>query len=80
MNAMTRRNYRNWHIARNQAGINPGHELDVLLALDRMVVEVSMQLYKVEHRDRSNIRLSNRRLHAAVRKELPRWLKRNNPK
>jgi hypothetical protein len=55
--------------------MDPTQMLDVLLALDRMVVEVSMHLYNVERRDRTRIRGNNRRLHAAVRKHLPRLLK-----
>jgi hypothetical protein len=64
-------------ISRNETAIDPSQMLDVLLALDRMVVEVSMHLYNVERQDRSQIRHSNRRLHAAVRKQLPRLLKRS---
>lgn len=46
--------------------------LDTLLALDRMVVEVSMQLYNVNSRDRMCMRRQNRRLHAAVKQDFPR--------
>jgi hypothetical protein len=49
--------------------------LDVLLTLDRMLVEVSMRLYNVPGRERSTVRKQNRRLHAAVRQHLPRLLK-----
>ena len=49
--------------------------LDDLLALDRMLVEVSMRLYKVPRRDRFTMRAQNRRLHDAVRQHLPRLLK-----
>jgi hypothetical protein len=75
MTAMTRPEKRNWRITRAESTVDPRPMLDVLLALDRMVVEVSMHLYNVDHRDRSNIRGSNRRLHAAVRQHLPRLLK-----
>lgn len=51
---------------------SPDRQLDVLLALDRMVVEVSMQLYNVNSRDRTRMRRQNRRLHAAVREHFPR--------
>jgi hypothetical protein len=53
----------------------PENMLDVLLALDRMLVEVSMRLYKVPHNDRAAMRKQNRRLHSAVREHLPRLLK-----
>jgi hypothetical protein len=49
--------------------------MDVLLALDRMLVEVSMRIYNVPRRDRSTMRKQNRRLHDAVREHLPRLLK-----
>lgn len=54
---------------------NANEMLDVLLALDRMLVEVSMRLYNVPGSDRSTVRKQNRRLHAAVRQHLPRLLK-----
>ena len=54
---------------------DPKEMLDVLLALDRMLVEVSMRLYKVPRRDRFTMRAQNRRLHDAVRQHLPRLLK-----
>jgi hypothetical protein len=49
--------------------------LEILLALDRSVVEVSMQLYKVDLRERQKMRSQNQRLHAAVRHQLPRLVK-----
>lgn len=49
--------------------------LDILLALDRMLVEVSMRLYNVPGRDRSRVRRQNRRLHSVVKQHLPRLLK-----
>jgi hypothetical protein len=49
--------------------------LDVLLALDRMLVEVSMSLYDVPDSDRPTMRKHNRRLHNAVRQHMPRLLK-----
>ena len=77
MNAMTHLAKTHCRISRNETAIDPSQMLDVLLALDRMVVEVSMHLYNVGRQDRSQIRHSNRRLHAAVRKQLPRLLKRS---
>lgn len=59
------------HDLRNDAN----EMLDVLLTLDRMLVEVSMRLYNVPGRERSTVRKQNRRLHAAVRQHLPRLLK-----
>jgi hypothetical protein len=49
--------------------------LEMLLALDRSVVEVSMQLYRVDRSERRKMRSQNRRLHAAVRHQFPRFLK-----
>jgi hypothetical protein len=54
---------------------DPAEMLDHLLALDRMLVEVSMRLYNVSRRDRFTMRAQNRRLHDAVREHLPRLLK-----
>jgi hypothetical protein len=54
---------------------DPAEMLDHLLALDRMLVEVSMRLYKIPRRDRFSMRAQNRRLHDAVRQHLPRFLK-----
>jgi hypothetical protein len=49
------------------------HELlNALLALDRTVVEVSMNLYKIPRRDRAAMREQQRWLHDAVRQRLPR--------
>ncbi len=48
--------------------------VDVLLALDRMLVEVSMRLYNLPHNDRATMRKQNRRLHNAVREHLPQFL------
>ena len=75
MNAVTRNKKRTWRVANEQPDSEPGPMLDVLLALDQMLVEVSMHLYNVQDRDRSKIRLHNRRLHAAVRRHLPALLK-----
>jgi hypothetical protein len=61
---------------RPRQGSDAKHELEVLLALDRVLVEVSMQLYNVDPRDRSKMRRQNRRLHAAVREHLPRRFRR----
>jgi hypothetical protein len=46
--------------------------LDILLALDRSMVEFSMGLYNVPRRDRALMREQNRRLHRALRNRLPR--------
>ena len=43
--------------------------LETFLALDRVMVEVSMRLYKLPRRERSRLRGHNRRLHRAVRQE-----------
>ena len=77
MNAITHTRKTRCRISRNETAIDPSQMLDFLLALDRMVVEVSMHLYNVGRQDRLQIRHSNRRLHAAVRKQLPQFLKRS---
>ena len=58
-------------LARN----NPREMLEILLALDRSVVEVSMQLYNLDQRDRRAMRSQNRRLHAAFRDHFPDLLR-----
>ena len=73
---MTQQDKREWRKLRNQVlrQRDASEMLDVLLALDRMLVEVSMGLYKVPRRDRFTMRKQNRRLHDAVRQHLPRLL------
>jgi hypothetical protein len=70
---------RNMHELRNQVHheSDPREMLDVLLMLDRMLVEVSMRLYNVPRHDRLTMRKQNRHLHATVREHLPRLLKRS---
>jgi len=46
--------------------------LDVLLALDRIVVELSMNVYNVPLEDRAVMREQNRQLHHAARTQVPR--------
>lgn len=73
---MTSQNKREWGKQRTE-GLNrrdPQEMMDTLLALDRMLVEVSMRLYNVPRRDRFTMRKHNRHLHAAVRQQLPRLL------
>ncbi len=43
--------------------------LNMFLELDRLVVEHSMRLYKVPHRQRFVVREQNRRLHNAIRRQ-----------
>lgn len=50
--------------------------LDVLLALDRTVVELSMHAYNVPRNHQAAMREQNRRLHNAVRERVPRFLSR----
>jgi hypothetical protein len=73
---MTSQNKREWckqHTQRFNRR-DPEEMMDTLLALDRMLVEISMRLYNVPRRDRFTMRKHNRRLHAAVRQQLPRLL------
>jgi hypothetical protein len=58
-------------------GGDPDQMMDVLLALDRMLVEVSMHLYKLPRHERLAMRKQNRHLHKTVRQHLPRLLKRS---
>jgi hypothetical protein len=73
---MTSQNKREWGKPRTEglSQRDPEEMMDTLLALDRMLVEVSMRLYNVPRRDRFTMRKHNRRLHAAVRQQLPRLL------
>lgn len=48
----------------------PNEMTDVLLALDRVLVEVSMDLYNLKGHDRRKMRAHNGRLHAALREHL----------
>ena len=48
--------------------------LEVLSACDRGVVEFSMGLYNVPHRDQAAMRRHNRRLHRALKSYLPQLL------
>lgn len=74
---MTQQDKRKWRKLRNQvlSQRDASEMLDVLLTLDRMLVEVSMRLYNIPQRDRFTMRAQNRRLHDAVRQHLPRLLK-----
>lgn len=76
---MTCQDKRKWRKLRNQvlSQRDPNQLLDDLLALDRMLVEVSMRIYNVPRRDRISMRAHNRRLHDAVREHMPRLLKRS---
>lgn len=49
---------------------------DALRALDRTVVEISMQIYKIPRRDRTMMLKLHRRLHATIRQGLPGLLSR----
>jgi hypothetical protein len=61
-----------------QSGSIRASNLDKLLkafrALDRTVVEISMEVYKVPRRDRAAMLEQHRRLHDMVRERLPRFL------
>ena len=51
---------------------DPHAILDLLLALDRALVEFSMHLYNLPAHDRLIMREQNQHLHNAVRAQLPR--------
>jgi hypothetical protein len=48
--------------------------LNALRALDRTVVEISMNIYKIPRRDRTAMRKQHRCLHDTIRERLPRFL------
>jgi hypothetical protein len=48
--------------------------LNALRALDRSVVEISMNVYKVPRHDRAAMLEQHRRLHDLVRERLPQFL------
>jgi len=45
--------------------------LDLFLAVDQGVVEFSMDIYNLSRRERMAMRKQNRRLHHALREQLP---------
>ena len=48
--------------------------LNAFRALDRTVVEISMNVYKVPRRDQAALLKQHRRLHDMVRERLPQFL------
>jgi len=73
---MTRRDRKKQIELRNRTSpeAESNDALDILLALDRFVLELSMSLYNIPRRERFTVRKQNRRLHGAVRKHMPRLL------
>lgn len=71
MNSVVTRETQNFHHGKKVSPAIRPNPLDLLLALDRMVVEASMQLFNINPRDRLRMRRQNRRLHAVVRQEFP---------
>jgi len=71
---MTQQDERKWRELGNQviSRSDLNKVLDILLALDRIVVEHSMRTYNIPRRDRFIMREQNRRLHNAVREYLHR--------
>ena len=49
---------------------------DLLLALDRILVEVSMDMYNLKKHDRRKMRAHHGRVHAALREHLSRLRRR----
>jgi hypothetical protein len=66
---MKQQRERKWRELRNPviSESDSNRLLEILLALDRTVVELSMRIYNIPRRDRSRMRAQNRRLHEAVR-------------
>jgi len=75
---MPQPNQKSWRKRRSHSV--PAKELDQFLTtireLDRTVVEISMNFYKVPRRDRAAMLEQHRRLHDMVRERLPRFLYR----
>jgi hypothetical protein len=75
---MTRRHKGDWRKLRK--GLVRTSDLDnlmnILLALDRTVVELSMHVYKIPRGHQLAMREQNRILHEAFRDRLPRALSR----
>ena len=83
---MTPHNPRKWRKLQNQIRTqrDPKQILDVLLTLDRILVEVSMRPYNLPQHERFSVPAQNRRLHAAVKQLLrssshQRYHRRNSP-
>ena len=74
---MTQRDKKKWTEMRNRItrASESNNALDVFLAMDRFVVELSMRVYDVPRNERSLMRKQNRRLHGALRRHLPRLLR-----
>jgi hypothetical protein len=64
-------------LARSASVRDLGNLLDILLALDRSVVELSMHVYNVSPGHQLAMREQNRCLHDAVRKRLPRSMSKH---
>jgi hypothetical protein len=79
---MTVHEKRRWHKLRDQLKRehDPVKAVDIMLALDRILVEVSMRMYHLPGCDRLVMRRHNRRLHKAVRNSLPRLLESSRQK
>jgi len=73
---MTKQDTSRWRQPHHQIGRKDDliKMLDILLALDRSVVEFSMRLYNVPLHDRVAMREQHLRLHRALREGLPRLL------
>jgi len=71
----TPRNLRSHSIRRR----NVNKLYNTLRALDRTVVEISMEIYKVPRQDRAVMLKLHRRLHDTIRQGLPGFLNRPQP-
>jgi len=72
MKSRTQLYTRNRHASRRQLDHATAHReaADLFLALDRMLVEVSMNIYNLKGRARRDMRAHHGRLHAALREHL----------
>lgn len=75
---MSATNKRKWRKLRALGAVAGDFEqlLEAFRALDRTVVEISMQLYNLPRRERAALRRQHRRLHDSIRHGLPRLLSR----
>jgi len=58
---------------------DPNTLVEILLALDRIVVELAMRTHNLPRRTRVIMREENRRLHDMLREHLPRFLELGRP-
>ncbi|HXY06784.1 MAG TPA: hypothetical protein VEI52_02935 [Terriglobales bacterium] len=73
---MSQPNRQPWRKLRSHGGraSDVDQLLNALRVLDRIVVEISMHIYKIPRRDRAAMLEQHRCLHDTIRERLPRFL------